>query len=141
MNLTAITVSTLINADIALVWDFWTNPVHITKWNFASETWECPRAISDLRVGGEFVYTLSSKDKTVTFDLPGVYTKIEPLKSLNYTLGGRREVIVNFEETGDGVEVTETFETEPTHTLDEQRAGWQAILDNFKRYCECENKD
>jgi uncharacterized protein YndB with AHSA1/START domain len=131
-----ITVQTLVGANMAKVWQTWNVPEDITMWCFASDDWYAPFAENDLRVGGKFVTTMSAKDGSESFDFSGVYTTIEENKKISYTLDDSRTVEIIFEETDGGVLVTETFEMENENTEELQRAGWQAILENFKKHAE-----
>ena len=133
---TTITVQTTVDADIATVWDCWTNPAHIVGWNFASDDWECPAAQNDVREGGRFVITMSAKDKSMSFDFSGVYARVDTGALIEYATDDKRMVSVVFQEIDESVVVTETFEMEHENSEELQRAGWQAILDNFKKYTE-----
>jgi hypothetical protein len=59
---------------------------------------------------------------------------------IEYDMDDGRHVKVEFEDTPNGVKVTETFEPENEHPLEMQHSGWQAILNNFKKYVESQNK-
>ncbi len=132
-----ISVDTLINSPLEKVWQHWVSPESIIKWNHASDDWHCPSATNDFKIGGTFSYTMSAKDGSSTFNFTGIYTKIEPQKLIETTLTDGRKVSVDFEKVDDqNTIVTENFETEETNSIDQQRTGWQAILDNFKKYCE-----
>ena len=131
-----ITVKTKINASIDQVWESWTNPKHVTHWNFASDDWCCPAATNDLQVGAEFHYKMAANDNSASFDFWGTYDQIEFEKLLSITLGDGRNMTVTFESTNDGVIVTEIFEPESENSIELQQAGWQLILDNFKKYVE-----
>lgn len=131
-----ITVSTIVEAPLASVWEIWTAPVHIMAWNNASPDWHTPYAENDLREGGSFKSTMAAKDGSMSFDFGGTYTKVVPLEVIEYTMGDGRKVAITFTEKGASTEVIETFEPENTHPADFQKAGWQAIIDNFKRYTE-----
>jgi uncharacterized protein YndB with AHSA1/START domain len=131
-----ITVQTKIQASIDKIWDLWTLPEHITQWNAASEDWHTPFAENDLKVGGEFKCTMASKDGTMSFDFMGTYSAILDRKLIAYTIEDGRAVIIVFEELEDGFEVREYFEPESVNSEELQHQGWQAILDNFKRYVE-----
>ena len=133
--MTPLTVTTTINAPIALVWDCFTLPEHITGWNFASPDWCCPKAENDLRVGGNFSWRMEARDGSMGFDFAGTYTQIEPQHVIAYSFGDRKAV-VTFAETAQGIAVTETFDPETQNPIEMQQAGWQAILDNFKKYVE-----
>lgn len=128
-----------INANIALVkeivWDLYTNPLHIVNWNFASDDWCCPRATNDLKVGGKYVGRMEAKDGSFGFDFEAVYTQINPFKSFTYEFGGRLAT-VDFAEINSQTEVTVTFDPEQENPIDLQKSGWQSILDNFKKYAE-----
>jgi uncharacterized protein YndB with AHSA1/START domain len=131
-----ITVKTKINASIDQVWESWTNPKHVMHWNFASEDWCCPAATNDLTVGSEFHYTMAAKDNSVSFDFWGTYQEILIHQTIEIILGDGRKMTVTFESTNDGVIVTEIFEPESENPVELQQAGWQLILDNFKKYVE-----
>ena len=131
-----ITVQTKIQAPIDKIWDLWTLPEHITQWNMASEDWHTPFAENDLKVGGRFKSTMASKDGTMSFDFVGTYSAILDKKLIAYTIEDGRVVIIVFEELEDGFEVREYFEPESVNSEELQYQGWQAILDNFKRYVE-----
>ncbi|WP_053977720.1 SRPBCC family protein [Mangrovimonas xylaniphaga] len=131
-----ITVETTINAPIELVWDFWTSPEHITHWNFASDTWCCPKAENDVRPGGGFSWRMEAKDGSMGFDFEGMYQEVIPLKLITSKLLDARKVSIHFTTKDNLVTVKETFESENTNPIDLQRSGWQAILDNFKKHVE-----
>jgi uncharacterized protein YndB with AHSA1/START domain len=132
-----ITVETTINAPVAKVWEYWTELEHITNWNFAQDDWECPNAANDLRVGGVFSATMRAKDKSASFDFVGTYTNVEEGNIIEYAIADGRKVKVIFESISDTqTKVTEIFDPETENPEEMQRAGWQAILDNFKKYVE-----
>nr|WP_315145439.1 SRPBCC family protein [uncultured Flavobacterium sp.] len=131
-----ITVETLVNAIIEKVWEFWTKPEHITQWNNASEDWHTPRAENDLQIGGKFLSRMEAKDGSFGFDFEGIYDEVLTNEKISYTLLDDRKVSITFLPTENGVQVTETFEAETMNTLELQKMGWQAILNNFKKYVE-----
>jgi uncharacterized protein YndB with AHSA1/START domain len=133
---TKITIEATVKAPIEKVWSSWTEPAHITKWCQASEDWHAPHAENDLKVNGTFKTTMAAKDGSISFDFGGVYTKVETNKIIAYTIGDGRKVEINFSTNGSEVKVVETFEAEDTNPIEMQRGGWQAILDNFKKYTE-----
>ena len=130
-----ITVETTVSAPIAKVWDAYTSPEAIKQWNAASDDWHTTAAAVDLRVGGQFSSRMEAKDGSFGFDFAGTYTKIEDRKLIEYSFGDRHAE-VQFTDAPDGVNVRVIFDTESTHSLEQQRAGWQAILENFRRYAE-----
>ena len=130
-----IKVTATINADTKKVWDFYTQPKHITKWNFADPSWHCPTAINDMNVGGRYVAKMEAKDGSFGFDFDAVYTEINKGENFTYEFGGRLATI-EFNEANGQTEVTVTFDPETENSIDLQRQGWQAILDNFKNYTE-----
>lgn len=132
----SITVTTSISRPISLVWNCFTQTEHVTQWNQASEDWFCPKAENDLVVGGKFIYTMSANDGSVSFDFWGIYDEIQEHVVIAYTLGDERKVRVTFQEEGEQVLVTEVFDPEQVHSVELQQAGWQAILNSFKAYCE-----
>lgn len=133
---TSITVETTVKAPAEKVWQYFTAPEHITKWCQASDDWHAPYADNDLRNGGKFKTTMAAKDGSFSFDFGGVYTNVQKHKVIEYTLGDERKVSVIFHSNGSETKVTETFDAESTHSVDMQRDGWQAILNNFKKYTE-----
>jgi len=133
---TTITVETSVKAPVEKVWEYWTKPEHITRWNNASDDWHTPHAENDLRPGGSFIYRMEAKDGSFGFDYGGVYDTITPNKNIAYTIGDGRKVQVVFTPEGDTTRVVETFEAENTHSIEMQRGGWQSILDNFKKHAE-----
>ena len=133
---TVITVTAEVNAPVEKVWDCWTTPEHITKWNYASDDWHCPAAENDVRPDGKFSFTMAAKDGSFSFDFGGIYTEVTKHKKISSTLGDERKVDVTFEEKNGKTTVQESFEAENMNSLELQRDGWQAILDNFKKYTE-----
>ncbi len=131
-----ITVAVDIDAPAEKAWRYFTEPAHIMQWNFASDDWECPRAENDVRVGGKLKSRMQAKDQSAGFEFVATYTRVEPFKRLDFTMGDGRTVQVEFAPTPGGTKVTETFEMESTHSEELQRSGWQAILDNFKKHVE-----
>lgn len=131
-----ITVQTTVQASIEKTWNYWTKPEHIVNWNFASPDWHSPAAENDLRENGRFSYRMEAKDGSVGFDFDGAYDKVKPHKTIRYTMGDDRKVTVNFRQEGDKTTVEEIFEAEDTHSIEMQKEGWQAILENFRSYTE-----
>lgn len=131
-----IKIETTVNASIEEVWNFWTTPEHITKWYTASEGWHTPKAENELIEGGKFLYRMEAKDGSFGFDYWGIYDEVKSKESLVATLGDGRKVSVSFEPYGESTKIVETFEPETENSLEHQQMGWQAILDNFKRYVE-----
>jgi len=132
----SITVQATINAPVKKVWEFWTNPVHIMQWAFASPDWHAPNAENDLRVGGKFSTTMAAKDSSMSFDFGGTYTNVKANQLIEYTIEDGRKVKVIFEGNGFQTNVIETFDPEQMNPMEMQQAGWQAILNNFKKYTE-----
>jgi len=135
-NPTKVTVQAVIQAPIEKVWRYWTEPVHITKWNQASEEWHAPKAENDLRAGGKFLTRMEAKDGSMGFDFTGIYDVVKQHEEIAYTMEDGRKVDITFIDQGNETKVVETFDAESTHPVDFQQAGWQAIMDNFKRYTE-----
>lgn len=131
-----ITVQSTVNAPIEKVWNFWTKPEHIVNWSYASDDWHTPTAENDLRQGGKFSSRMEAKDGSMGFDFGGIYDEVIQNKYIEYTLGDGRKVKIIFDNKGDKTEITESFDAEKTHSLEMQKGGWQAILDNFKKYTE-----
>ena len=131
-----ITIETLVRADLDQVWKAWNTPEDIKQWNTASDDWHTTHSSVDLREGGKFVSRMEAKDGSFGFDFEGVYTRVVPQQAIEYRMGDGREVQSQFVERADGVLVTSTFDAESENPAEMQRAGWQAILDNFGRYVE-----
>ncbi|HQT23904.1 MAG: activator of HSP90 ATPase [Sphingobacteriales bacterium 17-39-43] len=131
-----IIIQAIVSADIEKVWDYYTRPEHITKWNFASEDWQCPHASNDMRVGGKYIARMEAKDGSFGFDFEAVYDQIIVGKRFNFTMPDGREVRVTFKDADGKTEVSISFDAETENSIELQRQGWQAILDNFKKYTE-----
>lgn len=130
-----ITIRTTVLANKQKVWDYYTQPEHITQWNFADPSWHCPNAKNDLKVGGSYVARMEAKDGSFGFDFEAVYTEINHGNNFTY-VGEGRFITVEFKETSGQTEVTIRFDPETENSIELQRKGWQAILDNFKKYTE-----
>ena len=128
-----ITVSTVVTAPLHEVWRAYTTPEDIKAWNTASPDWHTTAAVVDLRPGGKFSSRMEAKDGSSGFDFAGEYTKVTHLQLIEYAFGDRVGV-VEFKEGASGVTVTVTFDGEPAHLEEQQRTGWQAILDSFTRH-------
>ena len=131
-----ITVETTVAAPLEEVWRAWTTPEDIKQWNAASEDWHTTESSVDLREGGTFRSRMEAKDGSMGFDFEGTYTRVVPRKSISYRMSDGREVDVEFTEQADGVLVRETFDPETENSPELQRAGWQAIMDSFRRHVE-----
>lgn len=131
-----ITVSALINAPVHKVWNYFTEPAHIVKWCFASDDWHAPYAENDVRNGGKFKTTMAAKDGSSEFDFTGVYDQVVQDQLITYTMEDGRQVQINFTDSDAGTSITETFDPENVFSAEMQRAGWQTILDNFRKYVE-----
>ncbi|THV57253.1 activator of HSP90 ATPase [Flagellimonas alvinocaridis] len=136
MDTTPITIDVNITATLDKVWDFYTKPEHITQWNFADDSWHCPSAKNDLRKGGKYIARMEAKDGSFGFDFEAVYDEVIPQKKIAFTLEDGRKTIVLFEESHKETKVTITFDAEKENSLEMQKNGWQAILNNFKKYTE-----
>lgn len=132
----AITVETVVNAPVEKTWELWTEPRHIEKWNAASDDWQSRNATNDLRMGGSFSCRMEAKDGSMGFDFAGVYDEVDRHKLIRYTMEDGRKVKVSFRPEGNRTRVVETFDPEGTNPAEMQRAGWQAILDNFRKYAD-----
>lgn len=130
-----IKIQATISVDKQKVWDYYTKPEHITKWNFADPSWHCPTASNDMKIGGRYIARMEAKDGSFGFDFDATYTEIKDGDSFSYEFGGR-SAIVEFKELQGQTELTITFDPETQNSIDLQRQGWQAILDNFKKYTE-----
>lgn len=133
---TKITVTAQVGATPQKVWELWTSPAHITQWNSPSDDWHSPSSENDLREGGKFKTRMEAKDGSMGFDFSGTYDRVVPNEIMDYTLDDGRKVTVTLSARDNGTYIEETFEAENQNPEDFQKAGWQAILDNFKKYAE-----
>lgn len=128
-----ITVRTTVNAPIDKVWHAYTTPEDVKQWNAASDDWHTTQSTIDLRVGGSFCSRMEAKDGSFGFDFAGTYTKVTANELIEYCFD-ERNVVVEFKRLGESVDVSVTFDAEQQHTAEEQRQGWQSILDHFARH-------
>ncbi len=135
-NTPKIIIECTINRNVDIVWNYWTDPKHIIHWCSASDDWHTPRAENDLKNGGKFMSRMESKDGKIGFDFIGVYDEVRKNEFISYTIEDGRKVEITFTSKGNETKVTEIFEAESINPLEMQRGGWQAILDNFKKYVE-----
>ena len=137
---TAITIQTTVKAPVEKVWKYFSEPDHVTKWAQASDDWHAPYADNDLREGGQFKTTMAAKDGSFSFDFGGTYSEVIDRKRLAYQMSDERKVEVDFVPVEGGVKVMEKFDPEESNPIEMQRGGWQAILDNFKKYTEANSQ-
>lgn len=131
-----VTVQAVVQLPVKKVWELWSLPEHITQWNAASDDWHTPRAENDLRTGGRFSSRMEAKDGSFGFDFGGVYDEVIDYQLIRYSLGDGRRVLVSFAEKDGATTVIERFDPEQVNPVERQQAGWQSILDNFKKYAE-----
>lgn len=131
-----ITIEVTVKSSLETVWDCWTKPEHITKWNQASDDWHTPHAENDVQVDGKLFLRMEAKDGSMGFDLTATYTEVDPNTLIAYTMDDNRTVRITFTEENDEVHIVESFEAEQENSIEMQREGWQAILNSFKDYCE-----
>lgn len=136
MAIVNITIETLVHAPINLVWDTWNSPNHVVHWNHASDDWHSPKAENNFVVGGKFVYRMEAKDNSFGFDFSGTYEEIVDKKRVVTRLDDNRLVKTEFYIENDSVRIVETFEAEDQNSIELQREGWSAILNNYKLYTE-----
>jgi uncharacterized protein YndB with AHSA1/START domain len=131
-----IKVTTTINADAKRVWDYYTNPTHIVKWNFADPSWHCPSAENDMKIGGTYKARMEAKDGSFGFDFEAVYEELEIGRSFTYAFGDRKATVEFVSNNNNQTTVVVTFDPEKENPIEMQKGGWQSILDNFKSYTE-----
>jgi len=131
-----ITVATSVSASIEKVWEFWTTPKHIQKWNNPNDDWYTPSVENDVKAGGKFKYKMSNRDEIISFDYEGIYTKVDPFSVIEYQLVDNRTGSVLFESQDDKVIITEIFVPDATNPENEQKEFCQGVIDNFKKYAE-----
>ena len=133
---TTITIEAVVKAPVEKAWTYYSEPKHITHWAFASDDWHAPHAENDLRKEGKFKTTMAAKDGSFSFDFEGVYTNVQPYQVIEYEIGDGRKVKITFSGNDNETKITAVFEAESESPIEMQRGGWQAILDNFKKYTE-----
>lgn len=131
-----ITIETTVNKPVQIVWQYWNEPEHIVKWNYASEDWHTTKASNNLKIGGKFSSRMEAKDGSIGFDFEGIYEEIVENQLISYKLDDDRCVTVTFENNGNSTKIVETFDAESENSLELQRQGWQSILNHFKKYVE-----
>jgi uncharacterized protein YndB with AHSA1/START domain len=131
-----IRIETLVGRKSDLVWQCWTTPEHITKWNFASDDWCCPSARIELREGGKYCARMESRDGSAGFDFEGVYEKFIPGRKIVFLMDDGRRATTTFESLGDSTRVVTVFDAENQNPEELQQQGWQAILNQFKKHVE-----
>ena len=136
---TAITVEALINVPEDKVWELWTLPEHIMNWNNASDDWHTTSATNDLQTGGRFSSIMAAKDGSFSFDFWGIYDTVKKHQTIAYTMGDGRKAETTFSKKGQTTLVTTVFEAETENSVELQQGGWQAILNNFKKYAEAQD--
>lgn len=132
----SVTIETTVNAPVEKVWQLWTGAGHVEKWNSPSPDWHTTKSENDLRTGGKFSSRMEAKDGSMGFDFWGEHTLVEEHKHIASVLGDGRKMAVTFTPQGNATKVVETFDAENENPVEFQKAGWQAILDNFKKYAE-----
>jgi uncharacterized protein YndB with AHSA1/START domain len=130
-----IIIEIIMNTSVKKAWEYYTESGHITQWNFADDSWHCPRAETDLRVGGRFVSRMEARDGSGGFDFEGTYDEVIPKEKIVYSFGDRKAEIT-FAPIGAGTKITVSFDPETENPIEMQRAGWQAILENYKKHVE-----
>ena len=134
MESNVVTISTVVDAPIDTVWKLWTDPDHIKQWNHASDDWHTIEAENDLRIGGKFRSRMEAKDQSMGFDFEGMYEEVKVNELIQYRLDDERRVPTSFASEGNQTKVVEVSDAESMNTVELQRQGWKAILDNFTRY-------
>ena len=129
-----ISIEVTVNSNLEKVWSAWISPDDINQWNAASDDWHNPRSTNDFRVGGKFSYRMEAKDGSFGFDFWGTYTKIEQYSLIEYVIGDGRPVSIQFVQGSDGVKVVETFDAEDENSAEQQKQGWQCILNRFAKH-------
>lgn len=131
-----ITIESTVATSLEKIWELWTEPQHITQWNFAIESWQCPSASNDLRVGGKYTARMEAKDGSFGFDFEAIYDEVIKHQKLTYTMGDGRKASTTFNDLGGKIKVTTIFDAESQNPEEMQKQGWQSILNNFKKYAE-----
>lgn len=136
MKATKITVETTVKAPAEKLWEQYTSPKHIVKWNNASDDWHTTKAENDLRPGGRFLSRMEARDGSAGFNFEGVYDDVKLNEYIAYTMTDGRKAEINFTGKNNETKMTVVFDAENENPMEMQREGWQAILDNFRKYAE-----
>src|SRR5690606_1963943 len=131
-----IKVAASVNAPVSKVWKAWNTPADIMEWNSNDPSWHCPSSENDRAVGGTFKNRMEAKDGSMGFDFEGIYDAVELNKEITYTMGDGRKATTLFSEKNGKTNIETTFDAESQNDPEYQKAGWQAILDNFTKYVE-----
>ncbi len=134
-----ISIETVVKSDLDTVWLVWNNPEEIKQWNTASEDWHTTESKVDLREGGTFFSRMEAKDGSMGFDFSGMFSKVIENQLIEYSMADGRSVVIEFSLVENGVKVEETFEAESQNEAEQQRQGWQSILNNFAKHVESKN--
>jgi uncharacterized protein YndB with AHSA1/START domain len=134
-----ISIETTIKSDLDTVWLAWNNPEDIKQWNAASDDWHTTESTVDLRVGGTFSSRMEAKDGSMGFDFGGTFSKVTENQLIEYSMADGRSVVIEFSLVENGVKVEETFDAESQNAGEQQRQGWQNILNNFAKHVESKN--
>lgn len=129
-----------INSTLEEVWEKYTSVDDVQYWSFASSDWAAEGIENDLSEGGRFKNRNFAKDGSMEFMFSGIYDEIIPKQKIGYTLDDGRKVEVNFTQNGNTVELRQFFEPESENSEEMQKDGWQAYLDNFKKYIESSSR-
>jgi uncharacterized protein YndB with AHSA1/START domain len=136
MTTERITIETRVDAEIHKVWAYYNQPLYIVNWNFASDDWCCPKVETDFKVGGNYLARMEAKDGSFGFDFEAIFDEILEPEKVAYTMGDGRKAEIEFKEEGEMTLVKISFDPEQTNSRELQQNGWQAILNNFKKYVE-----
>lgn len=136
MPMQQITVATTVPVAQERAWELYTDPNEVTRWNFATDEWHCPSASIDLRAGGTHKARMEAKDGSLGFDFEGTYVEVDAPRSLTLMLGDGRKSRTTFKPSAEGTMVETTFDAEPQNSIEMQRDGWQAILNNYRKIAE-----
>jgi uncharacterized protein YndB with AHSA1/START domain len=131
-----ILVTRLFDAPRELVFECWLKPEHLIHWYSAGDGWTTPYAESDGRTGGRFKVGFAAPDGKISFDFTGTYDEVTPPSVIAFTADDGRPMRVVFSEQGGKTMVELTLTLEPTHSEEQQRHGWTAMINNLGAYLE-----
>jgi uncharacterized protein YndB with AHSA1/START domain len=131
-----ISITALVHNDLKKSWESYTLPQHVIQWNFASDDWQCPSASNSLSVGGKYIARMEAKDGSFGFDFEAIYDEVIIEEKLAYTMPDGRKATITFEQIENNTRVEVSFNAEMENPIEMQQDGWQAILNNFKKYTE-----
>jgi uncharacterized protein YndB with AHSA1/START domain/predicted enzyme related to lactoylglutathione lyase len=154
IEVTMVYISRLFNADLADVWEAWTEPEHVKEW-LAPKNYTAPVVKMDLQVGGSYLNSMKSSGGDEVWST-GVYREVVPEEKIVSTDSfadsdgnvvpashyGMTEdwpmelaITVTFREEDGATRLTIEHQGFPDHNNSAMaEAGWQESLDKLEAH-------